>query len=149
MEVRGVKVEQLRAGIDEALALIEAIKVGTLLDALRKLSAGTPNPLRAYMLGDELVITVGSYSLLSVNVREGRVRTWEDWRDRLAAAARDAASSVVKRLMAASLDRGEDLPASLREGISRLATAVEKAGVEELELVLRKLRGELQGIVSV
>ena len=146
MEARGVRIEQLRAGIDEALALIEASREPTLLEALRKLSGSVPNPLRTYVLGEELVVAVGSYSLLSVSVGEGKVRAWEDWRERFTAAAKDTARSVAKKLMTVILDKGEDLPSSVREEMGRLAAALEKADAEELQKLLKQLRESLQVI---
>lgn len=148
MEAKGVKVEQVRASIDEAIALIDASREHTLLEALRKLSSSVPNPLRTYVLGEELVVAVGSYSLLSVSVGEGRVRAWEDWRDRLAAAAKDVARSVAKKLMTVILDRGEELPSHVREEAGRIAAAVEKADTEELRKLLKQLREILQGAAS-
>ena len=138
----------MKTCIDEALALIEASREPTLLEALRKLSGGVPNPLRTYVLGEELVIAVGSYSLLSVSVGEGKVRAWEDWRDRFAAAAKDTARSVAKKLMTVILDKGEGLPVSVREEMGRLAAALEKADMEELQKLLKQLRDSLQVIAG-
>jgi hypothetical protein len=148
VEAGRARFEQLRLGVEEALALIEACRASTLLDALRMLSSGAPGPLRAYVVGEELVVAAGSYSLLGVSIGEGRVRMWEDWRDRLAAAARDAASAVAKRLMTITLDRGEEAPAELRDVAGKLAAAVEKGDLGELEELLKRLRSELQGIAG-
>ena len=148
MEAGRARLEQLRLGIEEALALIEACRSATLLDALRMLSSGTPSPLRAYVAGEELVVAVGNYSLLGVSIREGRVRAWGDWRDRLVAAARDAAAAVAKRLMTVMLDRGEEAPAELRDAVGKLAAAVERGELRELEELLVRLKEELQGIAG-
>jgi len=148
VEAGRAKLELLKLNIEEALALIGACRSATLLDALRMLSGSALNPLRAYVAGEELVIAVGSYSLLGVNVREGRVKTWEDWRERLAAAARDAADVAAKRLMTVVLDKGEEAPTELKDAVRKLAAAVEKGELKELERMLVRLKEELQGIAS-
>ncbi|MCS7104071.1 MAG: hypothetical protein NZ954_00710 [Thermofilaceae archaeon] len=140
MEAKPAEFEQLKAQLDEALELIEASKAETLLAALRRLSSSTTNPLQAYIWGEELVIAVGNYSILNINISEGKVRTWEDWRTRLEAAAKEVSGCVARRLMVTLLDKGEGIPSKLRDEISQVLTSVEKTEGEDLKRLLEKLR---------
>jgi hypothetical protein len=55
---------------------------------------------------------------------------------------------VAKKLMTVILDKGEDLPSSVREEMGRLAAALEKADAEELQKLLKQLRESLQVIAG-
>lgn len=140
MELRRGGYEHLKLRLGEAIALTEAGRENSLLDALRRLSSSPSNPLRAYIVGEELVVAVDSYPLVSVNLRERRVRTWDDWRDRLATAARSAVDEVAKKLLTMLLDRGEEVPEPFRSELSRTVIEVGKSGGEELHAKLLKLR---------
>lgn len=138
--------DQLKIRLEEALLLVEASYEASLLDALRKISGSSINPLRAYVLGDELVVAVSTFSLVGVNLKEGRVRTWDDWRERLRAAARAAADEVSKKLLTLLLDKGEEMPSPIRGELSRVIASIEKSEEDEfrnllvaLKEILRKL----------
>lgn len=148
MEAKPAEFERLKAHLDEALELMEASKAETLLAALRRLSSSATNPLRAYVWGEELVVAVGNYSILNVNISEGKMRTWEDWRARLEAAAKETSNHVARRLMVTLLDKGEGIPGKLREEISQVLTCVEKMEGEDLKRSLEKLRHLLNQVGS-
>lgn len=117
-----------------------------MLDALRRLTITAPNALKAYVLGEELAIAVEEYPLLQVNVEEGRITTWEDWRNRLDMAARKVVEGLTREAMALLLDRGEELPSEYRERMRKLLTALRRADAGELASLLRELREMLEGI---
>jgi len=139
--------EGLRARLDEAIALVEACGEQTLLDALRKLTSSHANPLRVYVLGEELVVAAEANSLVAVNLREGRVRSWDDWRDRMMSAARAVADEVAKKLLTLILDRGEAVPPSLRSEMSRVVTSISASSDEEFKRLLVELRDWLGQLV--
>lgn len=120
--------------------MIEASYESSLLDALRRISGSSINPLRAYVLGDELVVAVDTFSLVSVNLREGRVRAWDDWRERLRAASKAAADEVSKKLLTLLLDRGEGIPSPIRSELSRIITSIGKSEGEEFRNLLVELK---------
>ena len=99
-----------------------------------------PSILRAYVLGGELVIAVEEYPLLQVDIEEGRVKVWEDWKNRLGMAAKKIAEGLTRRTMALLLDRSEELAPNHREELRSLLTALSKADVDELAPLLRELR---------
>ena len=146
MEPERASYEQLRARLDEAIALVDACNEQSLLDALRKLSGSAVNPLRVYVLGEELVVAVHTFSLVMVNLVEGKVRTWEDWRDRLASAARALADEVAKKLLTVLLDKGERVPEATREELSRIVTSIGKSGEKEFYQLLLELREVLRRV---
>jgi len=85
---------------------------------------------------------------VNVNLREGRVRTWDDWRDRLASAARGAASEVAKKVLALLLDRPEAIPEPLKGELSRVVVGIDRCGDEELYTRLLKLKDALRELSS-
>ena len=99
MEREVLGFDEARSTIEDALKLIAAAREENLIDALRKLTAEAPNLLRTYVLGDELAVAVREYSLLKVDLARGKVTVWDDWRNRLSAAAKDLAAGAAKRLM--------------------------------------------------
>jgi len=131
---------RVQGGIEDALALLTVMKEDTLLSALRRLTMMAPSILRAYVLGGELVIAVEEYPLLQVDIEEGRVKVWEDWKNRLGMAAKKIAEGLTRRTMALLLDRSEELAPNHREELRSLLTALSKADVDELAPLLRELR---------
>lgn len=146
MEGGAASIGRVQGGIEDALALLAAMEERTLLDALRRLTITAPNALKAYVLGEELAIAVEEYPLLQVNVEEGRITTWEDWRNRLDMAARKVVEGLTREAMALLLDRGEELPSEYRERMRKLLTALRRADAGELASLLRELREMLEGI---
>ncbi|MEM4530484.1 MAG: hypothetical protein QW448_03485 [Thermofilaceae archaeon] len=136
--------DQLKARLEEAMLLIEACGEKTLLDALRRISASPYNPLRAYVMGEELVVAVDTFSLVNINLKEGKVRTWDDWRDRFTAAAKAAADEVSKKLLALILDKGERVPPTVRSELSRIITSIGKSEGEEFYKLLGELKSALR-----
>ncbi|MEM1523552.1 MAG: hypothetical protein QXU69_11005 [Thermofilaceae archaeon] len=136
--------DQLKARLEEAMLLIDACSEKTLLDALRRISTSPYNPLRAYVMGEELVVAVDTFSLVNINLKEGKVRTWDDWRDRLAAAAKAAADEVSKKLLALILDKGEKVPPTVRSELSRIITSIGKSEGEEFYKLLGELKSALR-----
>ncbi|MEM0043047.1 MAG: hypothetical protein QXF46_05635 [Thermofilaceae archaeon] len=136
--------DQLKARLEEAMLLIEACGEKTLLDALRRISASPYNPLRAYVMGEELVVAVDTFSLVNINLKEGKVRTWDDWRDRFTAAAKAAADEVSKKLLALILDKGERVPSTVRSELSRIITSIGKSEGEEFYKLLGELKSALR-----
>ncbi|MEM4453959.1 MAG: hypothetical protein QXP94_00800 [Thermofilaceae archaeon] len=136
--------DQLKARLEEAMLLIEACGEKTLLDALRRISASPYNPLRAYVMGEELVVAVDTFSLVNINLKEGKVRTWDDWKDRFTAAAKAAADEVSKKLLALILDKGERVPPTVRSELSRIITSIGKSEGEEFYKLLGELKSALR-----
>ncbi|MEM0344576.1 MAG: hypothetical protein QW189_01515 [Thermofilaceae archaeon] len=136
--------DQLKARLEEAMLLIEACGEKTLLDALRRISASPYNPLRAYVMGEELVVAVDTFSLVNINLKEGKVRTWDDWKDRFTAAAKAAADEVSKKLLALILDKGERVPSTVRSELSRIITSIGKSEGEEFYKLLGELKSALR-----
>lgn len=146
MEPRIPGLGQLRSEAEEALVLARASGEERLAGALRRLTNNLPSPLCVHTLGDELVLAVGSYPLLSVNLERGSLRVWNDWRERVAAAAKEAASGVAKRLVAMLLDRGDEIPSQYREELRGLASAIERGEGSELQARLEELLEVLRAV---
>lgn len=149
MEGGVASIGRVQGGIEDALALLAAMEEDTLVNALRKLTMTAPGTLKAYVLGDELVLAVEEYPLLQVDIEEGRVKTWEDWKKRLGMAARKMVEGLTRRIMALLLDRSDELASDYREKLRNLLTALSRAGVSELAPLLRELRTLLENVEPI
>lgn len=149
MEGGVASIGRVQGSIEDALALLAAMEEDTLVNALRKLTRIAPGTLKAYVLGDELVLAVEEYPLLQVDIEEGRVKTWEDWKNRLGMAAKKMVESLTRRTMALLLDRSDELASGYREKLRNLLTALSRADVSELAPLLRELRAQLENIEPI
>lgn len=133
-------IEAIRPTLEDTRILAATLKEDSLLNALRKLTAEAPNLVYTYVLGNELVVAVKEYALLSVNLDEGKVKIWSDWKARLASAAKDEASCLARRMIATLIDKGESISSHYRDELRILLHELEKAETENLAPLLDKVK---------
>ncbi len=143
MERSLANIEAVRPTLEDARVLAAALREESLLGALRRLTAGAPSLVSTYVLGNELVVAVKEYALLSVNLDEGRVKIWGDWKARLASAVKDEASSLARRIIATLIDKGENMSSCYRDELRALLHELEKAEAEGLEPLLNRVKAIL------
>jgi len=139
---------RIRSRLGDVAALIAAVEEESLVKALEKLTLIAPDMLKTYVLGNTLAVAVGKYPLLQVYVDEGRVKVWEDWRERIVMAIEGVVRGIAREVMAMLLDREDVLPSELRDELRRIAFSVEEVEMDELKLLLERMRELLHEVES-